>query len=178
MAPRRDKLLIVDGYNVLRSGERYRDLDEEDFTDDWYNAAREALINDVIVYVGADTRAIIVFDGAGNPHSTGGEVAYGPVTVIFSPANVSADYVIERLCHQAKLEDVETRVVTSDAVVQDTVAGGFVTRLSASGFSREMAETLRDARLDELPEVSQKNTVAERIDAATLARLVSLRDRT
>ena len=177
MARKRKKLLIVDGYNVLRSGERYQALDEDDFTDDWFNTAREALINDVLVYIGDDTRAYIVFDGGDNPHSTGEEFVYGAVTVLFSPANTSADCVIERLCHQARVKDIPTQVVTSDATIQDTVFGGPIVRLSARGFSREMAETLRQARLDEMPIVATKNTLAERVDAETLARLRALRDR-
>ena len=50
MAKQRKKLLIVDGYNVLRSGSRYRwqPRADEDYTDDFFNAARDRLINDVV----------------------------------------------------------------------------------------------------------------------------------
>ena len=52
MAKQRKKLLIVDGYNVLRSGSRYRwqPRADEDYTDDFFNAARDRLINDVVNY--------------------------------------------------------------------------------------------------------------------------------
>ena len=54
MARARRKLLIVDGYNVLRSGSRYRCLRDAgpnpDYADDAFNRAREALINDVVAY--------------------------------------------------------------------------------------------------------------------------------
>lgn len=33
MAKQRKKLLIVDGYNVLRSGSRYRNAPDEDYTE-------------------------------------------------------------------------------------------------------------------------------------------------
>ena len=39
-----------------------------------------------------------------------------------------------------------------------------------------MEHALSEACLDELPEIARKNTVAERIDDATLARLIALRD--
>ena len=67
MAKQRKKLLIVDGYNVLRSGSRYRwqPRADEDYTDDFFNAARERLINDVVNYAGHDMGAIIVFDAGG-----------------------------------------------------------------------------------------------------------------
>ena len=67
----RKKLLIVDGYNVLRSGIRYRRIEDPDYTDDAFNVARERLINDVVNYAGNDWRAIIVFDGGRNAFSTG-----------------------------------------------------------------------------------------------------------
>lgn len=48
MAKKRNKLLIVDGYNVLRSGQRYVHMRrEEDYTHETFNKVREALISDV-----------------------------------------------------------------------------------------------------------------------------------
>ena len=169
MAKQRKKLLIVDGYNVLRSGSRYRDIAGPDYTDDSFNTAREALVNDVIGYAGRDWRAIIVFDGGRNEFSTGEAESVGGVRIMFSPSGQSADKVIEKLAHDARERQVETLVVTSDATVQDTVFGGGVDRMSADGFSHEV-------RLDETPKVAEKNTVAARIDADTLAKLKALRD--
>ena len=154
MAKQRKKILIVDGYNVLRSGSRYRNAPDEDYTDDTFNAAREMLINDVVNYAGGDYKAVIVF----------------------SPAGQSADKVIEKLAHDARERQVETLVVTSDATIQDTTFGFGVDRMSADGFSREVGMYYEEARLDETPKVAQKNTVASRIDPATLARLKALRD--
>ena len=48
--------------------------------------------------------------------------------------------------------------------------------MSADGFSREVGMYYEEARLDETPKVAQKNTVASRIDPATLAKLKALRD--
>lgn len=176
MAKQRKKLLIVDGYNVLRSGSRYRDIAGPDYTDDSFNTAREALINDVIGYAGREWRAIIVFDGGRNEFSTGEAETVGGVRIMFSPAGQSADKVIEKLAHDARERQVETLVVTSDATVQDTVFGGGVDRMSADGFSHEVAMLYEEARLDETPKVAEKNTVAGRIDASTLAKLKALRD--
>lgn len=176
MARQRKKLLIVDGYNVLRSGSRYRNITGPDYTDDAFNRAREALINDVVNYAGRDWRAIIVFDGAKNQFSTGETQTVGGVRIMFSPAGSSADKVIEKLAHDARERMVETLVVTSDATIQDTVFGFGVDRMSADGFSHEIALYYEDAQLDELPKVAKKNTVASRIDAATLAKLRALRD--
>ena len=176
MAKQRKKLLIVDGYNVLRSGSRYRDITGPDYTDDSFNTAREALVNDVIGYAGRDWRAIIVFDGGRNEFSTGEAESVGGVRIMFSPSGQSADKVIEKLAHDARERQVETLVVTSDATVQDTVFGGGVDRMSADGFSHEVSMLYEEARLDETPRVAEKNTVAARIDADTLAKLKALRD--
>ena len=176
MAKQRKKLLIVDGYNVLRSGSRYRDIAGPDYTDDSFNTAREALVNDVIGYAGRDWRAIIVFDGGRNEFSTGEAESVGGVRIMFSPSGQSADKVIEKLAHDARERQVETLVVTSDATVQDTVFGGGVDRMSADGFSHEVSMRYEEARLDETPKVAEKNTVAARIDADTLAKLKALRD--
>lgn len=176
MVRSRKKLLIVDGYNVLRSGSRYQRIAGPDYTDDTFNTAREALINDVVNYAGHDWHAIIVFDGGKNAFSTGEAETIGGVRIVFSPAGQSADKVIEKLAHDARERQVETLVVTSDATIQDTVFGFGVDRMSANGFSCEVTSYYDEARLDETPKVAQKNTVAARIDAATLAKLTALRD--
>lgn len=176
MAKQRKKMLIVDGYNVLRSGSRYREIVQPDYTDDTFNTAREKLINDVVNYAGRDWKAIIVFDGARNAFSTGEAESVGGVRIMFSPAGQSADKVIEKLAHDARERQVETLVVTSDATIQDTVFGFGVDRMSADGFSRELGMHYEEARLDDTPKVAQKNTVASRIDAKTLAKLKALRD--
>ena len=176
MPRQRKKLLIVDGYNVLRSGSRYQRIDDPDYTDDWFNAARDALVNDVINFAGREWRAIVVFDGGGNANSAGEAQTVGGVRIVFSPAGQSADKVIEKLAHDARERQVETLVVSSDATIQDTVFGFGIDRMSAEGFSRELGAYYEEARLDDTPRVSKKNTVAERIPADTLAALMKMRD--
>ncbi len=176
MPRQRKKLLIVDGYNVLRSGSRYQRIDDPDYTDDWFNTARDALVNDVINFAGREWRAIVVFDGGGNAFSAGEATSLGGVRIVFSPAGQSADKVIEKLAHDARERQVETLVVSSDATIQDTVFGFGVDRMSAEGFCRELGAYYEDARLDDTPKVSRKNTVADRIPADVLAELTRMRD--
>ena len=178
MAKVRRKLLIVDGYNVLRSGSRYRALREHaDYTDDAFNKSREALISDVIAYMGRDYNdGIIVFDGGGNEFSEGKEQRVGCVRIVFSPAGTTADATIEKLAHEARERGVEVMVVTSDATIQDTVFGGGVDRMSSDGFSMEAAQLDEEARADAHPKKAHKRTVADRLDPDTLAKLQALRD--
>jgi predicted RNA-binding protein with PIN domain len=176
MAKARKRMLVVDGYNVLRSGSRYRSITSPDYTDDSFNTARERLVNDVIDFAGRTYEAYIVYDGGGNAYSQGEPETVGRVKIIFSPAGSSADKVIEKLAHEGRARGMEVLVVTSDATIQDTVFGGGVDRMSANGFSREMEMLKEDTRLDDAPVVSRKMTLGERIDADTLAKLKALRD--
>ena len=157
----RPRLLIVDGFNVLRSGSRYQEaFAHPDYTDDAFNTARERLINDVINFAGREYKAVIVFDGGDNQFSTG----------------TSADKVIEKLAHDARVRNVETMVVTSDATIQDTVFGGGIDRMSANGFSREVGMYYEDVHLDETPKVALKRTLGDRIKPDVLEKLKAMRD--
>ena len=176
MAQRRKRVLIVDGYNVLRSGYRYRNITSPDYTHDAFNRARELLINDVTLFSGKEYRAVIVFDGYGNDYSTGEPTKVGGVEIVFSPKGQSADKVIETYAHDARDRGCEVMVVTSDATIQDTVFGGNVDRMSAAGFCHEMELYHKDVQQEEHPKASHKNTLQDRIDGDTLAKLIALRD--
>ena len=172
--------MLVDGYNVLRSGSRYRDMrnpgPNPDYDTDSFNRAREALIDDVVMYAGRDFEAIIVFDGADNEYSDGSFEKIAGVRIMFSRAGDSADKVIEKLAWDARARGIETMVVSSDAAIQNTVFGGGVDRMSANGFSLEMEDLGDEAKRDRTLEVHRRSTVAERINPDTLAKLKALRD--
>lgn len=176
MAVVRGKALIVDGYNVLRSGSRYKALAGEDYTDDAFNRKREALLNDVATFAGNEYEATVVFDGGDNVYSEGLEERYGGVTVVFSPAGSSADKVIERLAKGARDRDREALVVSSDAVIQETVFAGGVARMSAEGFCRELESSWDENHLTFTPRPATKNKLEGRISPDALERLRALRD--
>ena len=54
--------------------------------------------------------------------------------------------------------------------------GGGVNRMSADGFSHELAAYYEEVELDDTPKVAKKNTISGRIDEQTLAKLIALRD--
>ena len=176
MAKLKKRLLIVDGYNVLRSGSRYRNLAGPDYTSDTFNRARETLVNDVAAYAGRNTRSIIVFDGGRNEFSTGETQKVGGVRIMFSPAGSSADKVIEKLAYDARVRGIETMVVSSDATIQNTVFAEEISRMSAEGFSHEIYMRVEDNRVDRNLQIAEKNTLEERIDSDTLNKLKKLRD--
>ncbi|MCL2808119.1 MAG: NYN domain-containing protein [Coriobacteriia bacterium] len=170
------KVLLVDGYNVIRAGGNYECFARQapDHTQDTFNAAREALLSDVANFAGREYKATVIFDGAGNPGSRGEEQVFGSVKYLFSPAGTSADTIIEKLANNAANKGLEVLVVSSDATIQSTVFSHRVTRMSASGFCNEI-ESLRGC-LDELAAptniaVARKNTLAERLDPKVAEKL-------
>lgn len=176
MAKKRNKLLIVDGYNAIRSGSRYHNIQLPDFTDDYFNVARQRLLNDVIDYAGRGMEAIIVYDAADRKGDASKTETVGGVRIMFSAMGQTADNLIEKLAHDARERGVETMVVTSDATIQDTVFGGGVDRMSAEGFCQELGSMADDRKEADAAVASHRNTVADRIPPNVLAKLKRLRD--
>ena len=166
------KTLLVDGYNVLRSSGQYAHLLEAmpDHTHDAFNLAREALIADVATFAGREFEATLVFDGGGNPGSVGEPMKVAGITVVFSPAGVSADSVIEELALKAVGLGREVLVVSSDASLQWTVLRGKVTRMSAVGFCEEMQGVHQEVE-EAAERQMNKRTLGERLDSRTRAAL-------
>ena len=169
------KTLLVDGYNVLRSSDAYAHLTEAmpDHTHDAFNTARQALIADVATFAGHDYQATVVFDGAGNPGSTGEPSLEAGITVVFSPAGISADSIIEKLAHRAVEQGNEVVVVTSDATMQWTILRGKVTRMSAAGFASEMQGIQREVK-EAAERQMNKRTLGDRLDSKTREALERL----
>ncbi len=158
------KVLLVDGYNVIRSTGAYEHL-----VDDW-DAARTALIADVAAYAQRAWKATIVFDGAGNPNSNGVAHRVAGIDVIFSRAGLEADAVIESLAREARERGDSVLVVTSDAATQWTVMGGGVDRMSSLGFIEELHLSDADWR-EANPAGLRKSVLGERIDPSVSEKL-------
>ncbi len=165
-------VLLVDGYNLIRSSGAYDDIEVEDYSDDPLNRAREKLIADIAAFAQGKYEATIVFDGGGNPMSYGKPTKVAGITVIFSPTNTEADQVIERLSFKARNSEREVLVLSSDWAVQNATFKDGVTRMSAVGFSHEIDE-VRDECIQNLS-TSSKNTVADRINPSVRAKLEAM----
>lgn len=170
MAPQgydRVRILIVDGYNVIRQTPPYSHLAETDL-----DSARVALISDVAAFAQGEYSATVVFDGRGNRQSKGLAHHVAGITVVFSRFGVDADSVIESLARAAREKGDAAVVVTSDAQMQWTVMGGGVDRMSSAEFTGELRAG--DALWREhSPSGSPRSRIEERIDqvtAETLAR--------
>jgi len=150
--------LIVDGYNVIHQDQRYRALATDDL-----DAARTRLVEDVAGFAVGGYRAVVVFDGGGNPSSDGAPHHVAGVTVIFSPSGETADSVVESLARRCRERGERVTVVTSDAATQWTVFSGEVTRMPAREFSARLVETEYDWAAH-APAGSVKARVEDRVD--------------
>ena len=171
----RRQVLIVDGYNVIRNNDRYAYLGIDYESGEGWNKAREALINDAAQLAQEHyERCTVVFDAAGNPDSTGTPVRKAGIDVVFSPAGVSADSVIERLAHDARERGFEVVVVSSDFTIQATVFGGGVATLSSLAFTADSADAEEERRGLARRAASEKRTIADRLDTETRAKLEAM----
>ena len=171
------RVMLVDGYNVIRSSHLYDQIEGDDFTgiESGLNSAREALISDVAAMAMGFYDVTVVFDGAKNSSSTGRKSMVGGINVVFSKAGQTADAVIEKLVHEVRDEADEIVVVTSDAMVQWTVLGKNVTRMSALNFANEIHQ-INAVGQEDMNRVAgvNKNTLAERIDPGIAAKLEAM----
>lgn len=159
------RTLVVDGYNVLAASPRYRRLADSDL-----ESARAALVRDVVTFAQGAYRAVVVFDGASNPHSDGAPHHVPGAVVMFSAHGVDADTVIEALVHRHRERGEGVVVVTSDAQTQWTVLGPGVSRMSAAEFVSDL-ESETDVWREHNPSGSTRQTLDNRIDPAVRATL-------
>jgi hypothetical protein len=152
------KVLLVDGYNVVRCTPPYRELAEDDL-----GSAREALVSDVAAYAQSEWDATVVFDGGNNPHSDGLAHCVAGIKVVFSRYGHTADSVIESLARISRERGDHVEVVTSDAQTQWTVLGGRVVRRSSSEFSTELRVEEAEWR-EQVPSGSRACRIEDRID--------------
>lgn len=159
------KVLIVDGYNVIRLTPSYRELAGTDL-----ESARAALVSDVAAYAAGEWDATIVFDGANNPHSTGQPHDVAGVRVVFSRYGQDADTVIEALSRRSREVGASVEVVTSDAQTQWAVFGRGVVRRSSPEFASELRDEEASWR-EHTPVGRTRTTLAEQVDPAVRERL-------
>jgi predicted RNA-binding protein with PIN domain len=159
------RLLLVDGYNVIRQTPPYRELAEGDL-----ETARAALVSDVAAYSDRSFEATIVFDGHLNPSSNGIPHHVAGITVVFSRYGTDADSVIESIARAARDRGDDIVVVTSDAQTQWAVLGGSVVRMSSPEFAGEMRVQDSEWR-EHAPAGSLRGRLEDRVDADTRERL-------
>jgi len=121
--------LIVDGYSLLYRAGPPPGRDEGLR----FSLARDALVRRLERLAGCiASRVTVVFDGR-SEHVAPGEIAAGPVEVLFSSGSLTADSVIERLVATAS-DAARITVVSSDRRERETVEAAGARSLSCGDF--------------------------------------------
>ena len=169
------ELHLVDGYNVLHKCRKLKGLSYHDL-----ETAREALIDRLAHFcVQTGTRVTIVFDGQGPQvaqnvaHNRG----VGTLEVLFSPEQLTADAVIERMVYEAPRK-LDIIVVTNDRGVRDLCRGMGALVMDAQHFLTSVQES-RQETSDRLRHTRQPSPhhLEDRLDNGSLDALKKLRDK-
>ena len=131
--PKGPEYLLVDGYNILFSWKRFKDI-----INDNIDLARNMLINILCSYQGyKQCELILVFDAykvkGGTRHI---EKVYN-INVIYTKEAETADMYIEKITHEIGKKH-RVRVATSDNLEQIIILGNGAYRISASEFEKEV----------------------------------------
>ncbi|MCQ2383014.1 MAG: NYN domain-containing protein [Clostridia bacterium] len=166
------KLLIIDGFNVIRNSARYKS-DQKDYESETiWNSPRQKLVNDASLFAsGSFEKCIIVFDAALTDDRDDKITQVANVEIAFSPKNKTADDIIEALC--LKNRDIyEIVVVSNDSTIKDTVFGHGVSTMSSESFAMNAG-----AATDELKNTTTtsgtgaRKTLGDNLDPETLNKL-------
>ena len=179
---KRKKIIIIDGYNVLRNGHRYANLagispDFRDWTSDAWNAAREALLDDVFRLIDSDSQAIIVYDAAQRYrdfNESEPPQQLKNVKVIFTDKGESADTRIQKLVFASREKGMNVEVITSDFAIQNATMHEGVVRTSSRAFQNNLTENERAEQSINKP-IDNPHLI-DVLDLETAAKLKALRD--
>ncbi len=140
--------LLVDGYNLMHAWPETRRLLRQDI-----DGARERFLDTVrIIHDIGGVTTTVVFDGRGakpEVENPGGQKSF---SVVFSPAGLSADGVIEQLVAHAK-DPTSCSVATRDNLVAESIRASGAVVLTPEDLmdwvercERQQADTLRRQR--------------------------------
>ena len=137
IAPPKEQLLIIDGYNVLFHWPELEELAKIDL-----GLARTRLTEILGDYAAfKNIRMVLVFDGYRAKGNPGQKSRWETVEIVYTKEGQTADAYIESLATRIG-NNYSTRVVTSDSLVQLSSFRSGLLRMSA----RELRESVENAR--------------------------------
>ena len=132
--PKKEKYLLVDGYNVIFAWEELKDLAERNL-----DGARGKLLDILCNYQAIiNCNLIAVFDAyrlEGHPTET---LDYHNIHVVFTKEAETADQYIEKFAHENS-HKYDVTVATSDGLEQIIIVGEGCTMISARELQQEIA---------------------------------------
>ncbi len=139
--PRKERYLIVDGYNIIFAWEDLNELSKADLA-----AARGKLMDIMCNYQGyTGVNLILVYDGYKVPGNPGEMLEYHNIHVVYTKEAETADQYIEKLTHRMGGQ-YDITVATSDGLEQLIIWGAGAQRLSARGLREEVDRIEQEIR--------------------------------
>ena len=170
----KERLLIVDGYNVLGA---WPELSKGKPLAD----ARDALIHRLQDYAGySGQKIVLVFDAWQSDRMQRTEEQSGLLDIVYTRKGETADHYIERMCDEnarrVELGRLELRVATSDNTEQTVVFGRGAVRISSRELIYEMRTTRQSGAAYVQPGIkSGRTTVLDHLPEDVRRQLEKLR---
>jgi len=140
--PPKDRLLIVDGYNIIFAWEDLAETAKADL-----DAARRQLCDQLSSFAGfRKIRLVLVFDGYKRKGNPGEKTQFHNIQVVYTQENETADAYIEALCDEIG-KNYAVQVATSDGLVQLSSLRSGVLRMSARELRLELDEARRQMQI-------------------------------
>ena len=178
--PKKKKLLIIDGYNIINSWEELSEL-----ANDELDSAREKLIDYMIEYSKyMSIKAIIVFDAYNVKNSADREIKRADsLKVVYTKENQTADSYIEKyISNIPNKRNIEISVATSDQAEQQIVLGKGGSRITARELELDILKAKEAIRkhksLATGRKTIQRNTLEDRVNDDVMSKLEEIRRRT
>jgi predicted RNA-binding protein with PIN domain len=153
-----NKLLIVDGYNMIYAADRYFKWRESDF-----EMARVKLIEDLaMLKATGDYDIMLVFDAAKTKSSNRSHANILGIDVMFTKAGETADEMIERIVYNSEYKG-DIVVATSDYTQQKVIFKPGVLRKSSRELLAEL--TVQEKELKERPNRAGRFRLEDRLDS-------------
>lgn len=138
---KKDKYLLVDGYNVIFAWEELNSLAKDNI-----DAARDKLMDILCNYQGVkDCKLMVVFDAYKVPENKGSISEYHNICVIYTREAQTADAYIERFTHE-NASKYDITVATSDGMEQVITRGAGCMLISSRELKAEIEARLKDAK--------------------------------
>lgn len=138
---KREKLLLVDGYNVIFAWDELKDLAKDNI-----DSAKDKLIQILSNYQGINgAKTILVFDGYKVKGNTGSYHILEEIEVIHTKEDITADRYIEQFTNENS-DQYDITVVTSDGLIQLITRGHNCYILSSKEFKIQIDNKLKEIR--------------------------------
>ncbi|MFZ5974425.1 MAG: NYN domain-containing protein [Bacillota bacterium] len=167
------ELLIVDGYNIIFNWESLAEKAQEDM--EWARLELIQILEDYAGFSGIDV--LLVFDAYQNPGAERTRETKGPLTIVYTRSDETADQYIERCVqeHKDAQTDLRISVATSDGVQQSLVLGMGATRVPSREL-RLMVEAAKGRQRGIIKTVQKRSAALEnRVDKGVFDKLERIR---